>query len=131
MLAGVMSEAGRRRAVDGHLELFAVEFEIAGHVLELRHRAHTVHEARNPGRKRGLVRVLKKEEVLGFPNRAVDGQVLDRLHRDRNARYALRLLVEPSNDLDRRFATLVVRLERDLHPPAVQRGVHSVDADEG
>src|ERR1700733_10652693 len=89
-----------------------------------------VHEARNPGRKRGLVGVLKKEEILGFPNRAVDGQILDRLHRDRDARYALRLLVEPSDDLQGGLAALVARPERDQHPPAVERRVHSIDADE-
>ena len=125
------AEAGRRRAVDGHLELFAVEFEIARHVLKLRHRTHTVDEPGNPSRKSRLVRILEEEQILRLSHRAVDGQVLDRLHRDRDSRYAFRLLTKPPNNLDRRFATLVARLKRDEHTPAVERGVHPVDADEG
>ena len=67
---------------------------------------------------------------MRLADRAVDREILNGLHRDRNARNILRLFVEPANDFDRGFVALVMRLERDQHASAVERGVDAVDSDE-
>ena len=58
------------------------------------------------------------------------GQVLHRLHEQRDVRHFFDLRLQTANHVGRRTVALLQRLQIDLNAPAVDRRVRSVDPDE-
>jgi hypothetical protein len=82
-----------------------------------------VDQLRRPGRELVGIGVLQRELVLGAADRGVDGQILHRLHVERDARDdAGRLALQAADhSLAMSSAALVVRLEIDQEAAAVER----------
>ena len=130
---------GRRRnaetpgggAVDQHIGRQSI-FGVAGSdILDLRDLLQSLQQPRHPDREFVRIGILQRELVLTAADRGVDRQILHRLHVQRNAGDAGDLAVDATDDLAGGGGSLVARLQIDQHPPAVERRVGAVDADEG
>ncbi len=90
-----------------------------------------VDQLRRPfGELRGIG-VLQDELVLRLGDGAFDGQILHRLHVERDAGQRAGRVLDPLHDGRDVGLALVMRLEVDQDAAAVERGVGAVDADEG
>ena len=83
----------------------ALLLQVAGDVGELRQLARAARtSSRHPGVELGGIGVLEHELVGRAADRGVDGQVLHRLHVERDADDAGDLLLQPADDLRWRSA---------------------------
>ena len=69
--------------------------------------------------------------ILRRADLGLDGEVLRRLHVERDARDLGDIGLDTTDDLARRGAPLGFGAQNDLHAPSVERRVAAVDADEG
>lgn len=68
--------------------------------------------------------------ILGARDEIADAEILQGLQIDRNPRQVLDARLQIAHDGVRIGVSLGVWFELDHHPPAVERGVRAVDADE-
>ena len=107
------AETRGRGAVDHEVGGRTLLLQVAGDVRELGERSQFLHERRNPGREIIVVRALHHELVLRAAHRRIDGDVLQRLHVERDADHARGLAREPADDLARARAARAVGLQVD------------------
>ena len=84
--------------------------KVAGDVSQLRQVAEPVDEAGNPRGEFLGVGVFKHEVIRRAAYRGIDGQILHRLHIQRDADNAGYFALDAPNDLGRRQVALVVGL---------------------
>ena len=124
------AEARCGRPVDFDVCCQSVILMIARDIGDLGDLAQSGNEARNPFGKFRQVRILEHELVLGRADIRVDGQVLDRRHKNRNARDFAGFLLDAIDNLARRQLSLIVGAQVDKHAPGIQRYIAAIDTDE-
>jgi hypothetical protein len=108
-----------------------VRLGVARHVLDLRQLVELVNQLRNPLGKLVRIGILDDELILRAADAGVDGQVLHRLHVERDAGDVRGLFLEAADDVAGARAALVARLQVDQEAAGIERRVGAVDADEG
>ena len=125
------AETRRGGAVDPNIGRKAVLGVVAGDVLELRQLLQALEQFRNPGRELVGIGVLEYKLILGAADRRVDGQILDRLHIERDAGDVLRFPLQPPDHVAGRNTALLARLQINQKPAGIEGCVGAVDPDEG
>src|SRR5450759_701624 len=129
---GLRQDAQSRSCVtvDDQVCLQSVVLLVAGHVAQLRYGLQLLQKLLRPGGQFGCVGVFHRILVLGAADAAFHGQVLYRLHVERDAFDLGQFRLQIANDLGSSLFTLIARLQIDLDASAVRRDVGSIDADE-
>src|SRR6267154_1206085 len=104
---------------------------IASYVAKFGERPELVHEARHPMSQLFRVHVLQAVLKLRAADAILDGEVLHRLHKERDAIDIGKLGLKAPDNVGGGNLALIEGLEIDLDAAAVQRGIDSVNADEG
>ena len=106
---------------------------IARHIAQLRQRLELFNQSRRPRIQLfGVgVGVFKTVLELGTADSIVHRDVLDRLHKQRDAFNLLELGLQAADDVGGARFALIVRFEIDLHSAAVDCRVRSVNSNEG
>ena len=115
-------EARRFFAIDIDIQLQAIDLLIAGHVGQLRKLTEFLHEFRCPLAQLRGVRILQNVLELSAADARVDLQILRRLHEKRDAFDVAGRVAQTFDDFFR-IGALVVRLEHNVKPRGVDRGV--------
>ncbi len=124
-------EAPGGGAVDRDHRRKALVLQVARHVRKIGQRAQPFDQPRDETGKLREVRGLQHELILRGARGGVDGEVLDRLHMQRDAGNGRRFLLQPADDLARRTGARVARAQIDEEAAGIQcRIVGPVDADE-
>ena len=121
--------ARRRVAVDRDIEPGAAIFLIARHVGDAGQASESVEEQRGPVIQLGRIGVGERELVLGLGQARADGDVLGRLHIERDALDLGEFRAQPIDHLVGAGAALALRLEGDEHAAVVQRRGGAAGAD--
>ena len=124
------AEARRRAPVDDDARLKPRVLHVARDVAQLGQALQLLDESRDPRVQLGGVGVLEAVLVLRPADPVLHREVLHGLKEERHSGDLLQLRLEPADQVLRADLALVERLEVDLDPPAVQRLVRAVDADE-
>ena len=103
---------------------------VAGDIAQFGQRLQLFNQPRRPGIQ--LVRICIFETVLklGTADPIVNCESLYRLHKQRDAFDSFQFRLQAPDDLGGASLPLIVRLQVDLHAPAVDCGVRSIDSDE-
>ena len=113
----------RRDAVSRSMtrsRLQALVLHIAGDVGELGMLAQLVDQLVRPGRQLVGVGALQRVLILRAAHDVVDGEVLQRLHVERDALRPASAWLQPPNDIHDAVVALFQRLEIDLDAAAVE-----------
>ncbi len=129
---------GRRRdaqarggiAIEDHAHAQAVHLLIGGHVAQLGYFLQARHHLRNEGVQLVGVGIFERVLVLRAADAIFHGQILHRLHIQRDARDLGQLRLQSPDHVAGADLPLLERLQVDLNASRVQRGVGSIDADE-
>ena len=127
---GRYAEPARGIAVDLHIGLQAAVLQVAGDVGELWNLPQPIHQPGHPEAQLVGVGILDAELVLRAAHPVLDGQILHRLHVERDALHLRELLLQAADHRSRVDAAFRQRLQVDQHAPAVQRRVDAVHTDE-
>src|SRR5882762_523539 len=103
----------------------------ASYVAKFGERPELVHEALHPMSKLFRVHVLQAVLKLRAAYAIFDGEVLHRLHEERDAVDISKLGLEAPDNVGGGNPALLERLEINLDAAAVQRGIDAVNPDEG
>jgi hypothetical protein len=104
--------------------------QIAGDVGQLRQLVEPLYQSRHPDIEFGCVGVFEHEMVRRAADGRIDGQVLNRLHVERDAIDARNLVLQPANNLARGKIAIIMWLERDQEAAGIERLVGAIDANE-
>ena len=85
-------------AVDDKIDRQPLLLQIAGDAGHLRQPVEASHQLRHPGGEFGRIGVFEHEIVRRAIDRRIDGQVLHRLHVERNAAHAGHFALQPLDD---------------------------------
>ncbi len=125
------AHAGSCDAIDDQGSGQAGSLLIGGEVAQFRNGREFGHKLRRPEIEFLQVGIFQRVLILRAADAVLYGQVLHRLHVQRDAVDFLELRLQPPDHIGRVDATLVQRLQINLDAPAIQRRVGSVDANEG
>src|SRR6267154_819435 len=104
---------------------------IARDVSQFGERPELIHEARHPMSQFFRVHVFQAVLKLRAADAIFDGEVLHRLHEERDAVDISELGLKAPDNVGGGNLALLERLEINLDPAAVQRGIDAVNPDEG
>src|SRR6267154_6807399 len=104
---------------------------IARDVAKFGERPELVHEARHPMSQFFRVHILQAVLKLRAADTIFDGEILHRLHEERDAVDISKLWLKAPDNVGGGNPALLERLEINLDPAAVQRGIDAVNPDEG
>ena len=104
---------------------------VGGQVAQLRDRLQFGHELGRPVIQFARIGIFQGVLILRAAHAIFDGEVLHRLHIERNAIDLFQIWLEAPDDIRGVDLAVFQRLQIDLDTPAVQRRVRAVDADEG
>jgi hypothetical protein len=124
------AEARRRRAVDRQRRLQSALLLVGPDVAQLGPLAQRLDHPRRPASQLGSIGILQAVLELRPAQAILDRQILDGLQVQPDAVHLRQRRLQAPDHRRRRHAALGERRERDLDPPAVQRRVRAVDADE-
>src|SRR3984893_1616736 len=124
------SEARGSVAINGEQRDQTLILLIAGHITQLGQGLEPIHEARDPIPQFFRVRVLQAVLKLRAADTILDGEVLHRLHEERDAVYLGKLRLEPPDYVGGGNLALLERLEVDLNAAAVERCIDPINPDE-
>src|SRR5260370_1991156 len=125
------AEAGSSIAIDGEHREQTLMLLVAGDIAQFGQGLELVHEARHPISQLLCVRVFQAVLKLRGADAIFHGQVLHRLHEERDAVYLGKLRLEPPDYVGGGNLALLEGFEVDLNAAAVQGGIDAIDADEG
>ncbi len=124
------AEARRGHAIDVERKRIPIRLLIGDDVLQLRELLELSDELARPGRELDRVRIFERVLELRAAHAILDREILHRLQVSAYPLNRLHLRAQTKDDVARRAVALGARLEIDLQPPAVERRVRAVDADE-
>src|SRR5215469_5713082 len=127
---GQNAQAGRGVAVDNQRSEKALVELVTGNVADHGNVAEFVHKARHPVGELLGVGILQAVLKFRAADAVFDGEVLHRLHKQRDAVDFGQLRLEATDDVGSVNLPLCQRLEIDLNAAGVQSGVRAVDSDE-
>ena len=124
----------KRAAVSRSISICAVSplsVKLVETLLSSGARLQPVQQRRDPGLEGRAACGFEDELVLRAANRRVDGQILHRLQRQRDAAHLSCRVPQARHDVLDAVAALILRLQVDQKAAGIERGVGAVDADEG
>src|SRR5262249_41737616 len=125
------AEAGRGIAIDDQARLQAQVLVVASDITQLRQLLQLLHKARRPEAQLFGIGIFETVLKLRTADAILDGQVLHRLHEERNALHIDQGRLQAADDVAGTVMPLLERLQVDLDTPAVEGGIGAVDTDEG
>jgi len=125
------AEAGHRIAVDDQARLQAQVLVVAGDITQLRQLLQLLHKARGPEAQLFEIGIFETVLILRTADTIFDGQVLHRLHEERNALHIDQGQLQTADDVAGTDMPLLERLQVNLDTPAVKCRIGAIDTDEG
>ena len=117
-------------AIDNESRLQSFSLLIAGHVPKIGQHLQFLHQPGRPRVQFFRIGVLKAVLELGAADAIVHREVLNRLHEERDALNFFNLRLQSPDNLCGICLAFIMGLQVDLHPPAVEGCVRSVNSDE-